>query len=300
MIQKKGKSFSTLFRLFVRRLRLVWRNSQESAPRLELAWIVAGMFLKEAVQPFLPEWLRTQAKFLGYQVRFPSYSLFCFLFEAIFLRCDYVFACNAATPIIIDCGGNIGVSILWFKRRYPDAFITAFEPEPYTFEYLSRNVIENGLEHVVLHQAAVAGKEGHFPFFVEQNQQAALGMSLTKRLQERGKESGKITVPCVRLSRFIKQPVDILKLDVEGAESQVLSDLYDENKLQLISELFLEYHYDESNPENRLSQILEILEETGFAMIVDASLPPPYPKRCHKPYKVNVYAYRHQDSPACC
>ena len=300
MIQEKGQSLSTLFRLFARRLRLAWRNSRESAPRLGLARIAAGMFLKETVLPFLPERLRVQAKFLGYQVRFPSYSLFCSLFEAIFLRCDYVFACNAAMPIIIDCGSNIGVSILWFKRRYPDAFITAFEPEPYTFKYLSRNVIENSLEHVVLHQAAVTGKEGYFPFYVELNQQAALGMSLTKRLQDRGKAAGKTTVPCVRLSRFIKQPVDILKLDVEGAESQVLQDLYDENKLQLINELFLEYHYDKSNPDNRLSQILGILGETGFATIVDASLPPPYPKRCHQPYKVNVYAYRHEVSPACC
>lgn len=42
-------------------------------------------------------------------------------------------------PLIVDCGANIGVSVLWFTARYPEAHIVAIEPAPDNFELLRRN-----------------------------------------------------------------------------------------------------------------------------------------------------------------
>jgi FkbM family methyltransferase len=44
------------------------------------------------------------------------------------------------TPVIVDCGANIGYASIWFARRYPQAIVHAIEPEPGNFALLSRNV----------------------------------------------------------------------------------------------------------------------------------------------------------------
>jgi hypothetical protein len=42
-------------------------------------------------------------------------------------------------PLIVDCGANIGVSVLWLTARYPEAHIVAIEPAPDNFDFLCRN-----------------------------------------------------------------------------------------------------------------------------------------------------------------
>ena len=42
-------------------------------------------------------------------------------------------------PLIVDCGANIGASVLWFTARYPEAHIVAFEPSPVNFALLRNN-----------------------------------------------------------------------------------------------------------------------------------------------------------------
>jgi FkbM family methyltransferase len=43
-------------------------------------------------------------------------------------------------PVIIDCGGNIGLSVLYFKYLFPNSVITVFEPSPPVFEILKENI----------------------------------------------------------------------------------------------------------------------------------------------------------------
>jgi tRNA1(Val) A37 N6-methylase TrmN6 len=40
-------------------------------------------------------------------------------------------------PVIVDCGANVGMTSIWYARRYPAAVILAIEPEPGNFEILS-------------------------------------------------------------------------------------------------------------------------------------------------------------------
>ena len=87
---------------------------------------------------------------------------------------------------------------------------------------------------------------------------------------------------------MILTSVDILKLDIERAEYEVLSALYKSGKLGCISKTFIEYHYDESNPENSLSEILRILEVSGFRYVIGSSLKPPYPLYRNRHFKLNI------------
>jgi tRNA1(Val) A37 N6-methylase TrmN6 len=53
-------------------------------------------------------------------------------------------------PYIIDCGSHIGISIMFFKKHYPDSTILSFEPDPDIFQLLKKNITINKLNNVTL------------------------------------------------------------------------------------------------------------------------------------------------------
>ena len=60
-------------------------------------------------------------------------------------------------PLILDCGANIGTSVLWFAARYPEAHIVAVEPAPDNFALLKKNCA--GLD-VDLREAGIGAEDG--------------------------------------------------------------------------------------------------------------------------------------------
>lgn len=60
---------------------------------------------------------------LGYRIRFMDEGSFRHLFYEIFATGSYFFQSDSANPLIFDCGANIGMSILFFKKLYPNARI---------------------------------------------------------------------------------------------------------------------------------------------------------------------------------
>jgi len=74
--------------------------------------------------PFLDS---STVSFLGYKVQVGLYSDFYWTFIEIFLTEDYYFSSEKENPLVIDCGTNIGINILYVKWLYPKAEIIAFE-----------------------------------------------------------------------------------------------------------------------------------------------------------------------------
>ena len=73
-----------------------------------------------------------------------------------------------------------------------------------------------------------------------------------------------IVVPARRLSEFISTDIDLLKIDIEGAEREVLNDLATTGKLRNVRRLHLEYHHHIDASEDNLSSVLGLMEENGF------------------------------------
>ncbi len=71
--------------------------------------------------------IRTE-KFLGFAVEFFNYIHLVHLFEENFARNEYFFETKKDHPLIVDCGANLGDTILYFKWLYPQARIISFEP----------------------------------------------------------------------------------------------------------------------------------------------------------------------------
>jgi hypothetical protein len=90
----------------------------------------------------------------------------------------------------------------------------------------------------------------------------------------------------------LEEPVDFLKLDVEGAELKVLRDLAENRKLRLVQQMIIEYHYDRLNLENSLAELLQILEQAGFQYLLHSAQRPPYYRHADRPYAFLLYAYR--------
>ncbi len=200
----------------------------------------------------------------GYIIHFGDITQLTGIFKEVFVDRDY-YCALPAKPIIIDAGANIGISTLFFKTQYPHAKIIAFEPHPKTFELLKRNIEENALKGVELHNSALGSSEEPITFYVSSDMaQGDIGASAIKQHVEyfhldKGKTI-EITVPCQKLSQFIQSPVDLLKLDVEGSEGKVIRDL--KENLRYVKNLVMEYHYNFTYPENPLSLIIAALEES--------------------------------------
>lgn len=213
-------------------------------------------------------------KLLDYIVTAPSTWDLMYLFSNVFLRQEYYFETNSPAPFIVDCGGNIGMATLYFKWLYPAAEVITFEPDPVIFELLRTNIGRNGVSGVQLENAALFETEGPLDFFVDRTAAGGLINSVNPL---RG-ESEKLTVPGVRLSTYLDREVDFLKIDVEGAEHAVMRELESSGALSGVKRMVMEYHHHIAAGEDRLGDMLGILERAGFGYQLEAVKGPADPE----------------------
>jgi hypothetical protein len=102
----------------------------------------------------LPRFHPTETRFLGRTLTVPDACTYLGSVREIFGKGVYRFTAKRPRPRIIDCGANIGMSVIDFNTHHPDAVITAFEPDPVLFEALSKNVASFGFQDVTLLQKA--------------------------------------------------------------------------------------------------------------------------------------------------
>ncbi len=86
------------------------------------------------------------------------------IYYPIFVEGIYQVNGLGATPTIIDCGGNIGLSVMALKQRYPQARILTFEADPALTAVLSWNMKALGLADVTVAAQAVGCVNGYVLF----------------------------------------------------------------------------------------------------------------------------------------
>jgi len=131
---------------------------------------------------------------------------------------EYDFDLPFEPRTILDAGANIGMASVYFANRYPSAKVIAIEPEPCNFRMLEKNVVTypciNPIraalwpsegEVSVLAPSGMNGNYGHWGFTVSE-----------------GSGVRAITVPAI-LRRFEIDIIDVLKIDIEGAELELFS-----------------------------------------------------------------------------
>lgn len=124
--------------------------------------------------------------------------------------------------LIIDAGGYIGTAALLFAKEYPDATVVSIEPDNENFDLLEKNT--DGISTIVRLKKALAAKPGYVELFDRGT--GTWGYTIVKPLTS-APISSRRTVDCVTLTEIMsscRSPgIDILKLDIEGAEFELFS-----------------------------------------------------------------------------
>lgn len=195
------------------------------------------------------------AKLGKYTVTFDNSEEYHRLKTEIFTHDHYYFETDNPQPLIIDAGAHIGLSTLYFKKLYPGAQITAIEPLKDNFRLLEKNVWDNNLENVETVNVALSDRIGSETFYRDaSNDNWYSTASFTPRAWNNQQVSQEMKVPTQVLSDFITQPIDLLKLDIEGAEVKVLEAAV--AHLHLIKEMIIEYHPVPGNDFKRFTNFL--------------------------------------------
>jgi FkbM family methyltransferase len=174
---------------------------------------------------------------LGNTVQFFSYGELVNLFEEIFIDQVYSFKSSNKNPLIVDGGSNIGLSILYFKMIYPTCRILAFEPNPKAYKLLNQNISNNHLTSVTQFNVALSDQEGDASLYP-----GRYSGSLTSSLFNYIEQDRMELINTRKASSYLHEEVDLLKLDVEGSESEILNDLITSKKINLVKEMIIEFH----------------------------------------------------------
>lgn len=167
-------------------------------------------------------------------------------------------------PLVIDCGANIGVTLLEWKHRWPGAEVLCFEPDPHAFRLLQMNVDRNDIPSVRCIQAAVSDHSGTATLYGEIAAGGdARGNSIDPSWGRRP-GSDEVQVQCVQLSAYLRErPVDFLKLDIEGLEERVLTEI--RGHLPQVEALYVEVHETATTAAyNSAARIAATLRTAGF------------------------------------
>jgi FkbM family methyltransferase len=198
---------------------------------------------------------------LDYDLEYADLLSFCPQFDAIFIKRELDFQAASSTPRILDCGANIGAASLYFKRHYPGARITAYEADPELYAMTKRNLERNGAAAVEVVHAALWTSTGQVTFRAEGSDSGMIdGLSGAV-------DAASVSVPSLRMREVLeRERIDLLKLDIEGAEGAVLADC--EPVLDRVNAIVMDVH--EFDPRDRQSpRFFECLSRAGFVYGVD-------------------------------
>jgi len=224
-------------------------------------------------------------------IRFTDPQAFILSIQELFVDEIYKFNCATDSPYILDCGAHIGMSILAYKQQYPKAKIIAFEPDPHNFSLATANVNSWSYANIEIINKAIWTHNDAITF----HSTGDMGSNIIEAVPEATNNGNLVQMPCARLKDYLHEPIDFIKMDIEGAEYEVMKDCA--GHFGNVQNLFVEYHgnYDEMY---KLNEILNILTEEKFAWYIKEAgnvySRPMYDKTKEAAYDVqlNIFAFR--------
>lgn len=149
--------------------------------------------------------------------------------------------------LVVDCGANIGeISALFLGRG---AEVIAFEPDPVALQALRKRIGDH--PKFTLYQKAVSDQDGHASFYFHRDRVGdeggeAFTVSSTLVAEKKNIDtSNSIDVELIDLDAFIRslgRKIDVLKMDVEGAEINILKRMLDTGSYRHIGLMLVETH----------------------------------------------------------
>ena len=129
--------------------------------------------------------------------------------------------------VFVDVGANLGFYTLLARHLAPKGIVLAFEPEPTIFESLCRTIKLNALDHVRCHQLALSDQPGSTQLVIHQENYGGHSIASTPG---KGKvttevKTDTLTTVIDREEDLEANRIELIKIDVEGAETAVIRGL---------------------------------------------------------------------------
>ena len=197
--------------------------------------------------------------FLSFTFYVPDCLSFLWQFKEIFVDKNYQFQFTAQMdPVIIDCGVNIGLSSLFFSIEHPESKIISIEADPEIFKICKNNIQNNVSHNIKMINKAVWINNESVSFSVSGNDAGSMFSS----------SGSQINVRALRLKNLLEdyERIDMLKIDIEGAEVDVILDCQD--TLKRVQNLFVEYH-SITGDDQSLGQLLNVLQKNKFRYSIE-------------------------------
>lgn len=174
-----------------------------------------------------------------FRMRIPSSDVLTY--EQVFINLEYDFLVKAQPESIVDAGANMGLVSIYFANRYPGAKIIAIEPEQSNYKLLKENVAP--YPNVIPVHAALWHKNeeinlvdpglGKWGFMTEMKN------SPEKHLGNACHSVAALTVDKI-MKNYDLAKIDILKIDIEGAEKEVFIDT--SRWIEKVDSIIIELH----------------------------------------------------------
>lgn len=174
------------------------------------------------------------------------------------LKSDRLKGDSSKKKVFVDCGAYDGCSVIKYAMSQPDFEFVSFEPNDLLHPFFE------GVPTYLI-KAAVATFDGEVEMIFDDIDLDGSTIVPSKRVDFWGKVANKDcrigTVKCVDLSRFIRALSDsydyiVLKMDIEGAEYEILEKMLEDGSIGYIKELHIEFHWSKCGYERSRHEIL--------------------------------------------
>lgn len=165
--------------------------------------------------------------------------------------------------VVLDIGANNGLfTLLMLQSGCRKVY--AFEPNKDSLVNLTHMFANN--DKVAIVEKAVYINDSDLEFFIDPNN-TTIGSLSESHLQTHGSSVQKITVPAISLKSFMKEHgvdrISLVKMDIEGAEYDIIEHLEDE-VYDKVDSFLIEYH---DNTDRRVVRLLDILKSKGYDIV---------------------------------
>jgi FkbM family methyltransferase len=164
--------------------------------------------------------------------------------------------------VIFDVGANVGQTAKRLANVFPEALIHSFEPVAGTFENLCTNV--RGLKQVTPHKLAIGATSGNARMEICELSEWNRVIQDDSRSIEGAFEECEIMTVVDVCKALNLSGVDLLKVDVEGYETQVLNgarELFERGK---IASVYAEVDFAPDGRHGKFVELQEFLTNQGF------------------------------------
>jgi FkbM family methyltransferase len=165
--------------------------------------------------------------------------------------------------IIIDIGANIGIATAYFKNKYPSVKLLAIEASPITYKYLVKNIQNNNFQNTEAINCFISNENSQIKFY---HHISHPGGSFGENY--RMKDSSKLDEFDVKTLQ-IKDVIAgfqnlVIKIDVEGAEYDILNDLATSQDISEVIEITVEVSTFNLSDYKKLNRVLIDFYQLGF------------------------------------